>query len=70
MVLNNKEPAKEMRFGEDIYALAVAMLHKKNARHLGYFDKHIELFIEKKKTHIKTKVDSDVLNRMSSKNKL
>lgn len=27
-----------MRFGEDIYALAVAMLHKKNAKHLKYFN--------------------------------
>ena len=27
-----------MRFGEDIYALSVAMLHKKNAKHLKYFD--------------------------------
>lgn len=63
MYVNNKEPAKEMRFGEDIYALAVAMLHKKNATHLRYFDRHNEAFIQKK-------LDRDVVHRMSSKNLL
>ena len=38
LVLNNKHPATEMLFGDDIYALSVAMLHKKNAKHLRYFD--------------------------------
>lgn len=37
-----------MRFGEDIYSLVVAMLHKKNARHLRYFDKHNEEVIKAK----------------------
>lgn len=31
-----------MIFGEDIYALSVAMLHKKNAKHLKYFDQDEE----------------------------
>ena len=38
LVVNCKLPATEMRFGDDIYAIAVAMLHKKNAMHLKYFD--------------------------------
>ena len=29
-----------MNFGTDIYALAVAILHKKNAKHLKYYDEN------------------------------
>jgi len=42
LVVNCKLPASEMKFGDDIYALAVAMLHKKNAKHLKYFDQEDE----------------------------
>jgi hypothetical protein len=38
-----------MRFGEDIYALAVAMLHKKNAKHLKYFDQEHEAKAQEQK---------------------
>ena len=31
-----------MIFGDDIYAISVAMLHKKNAKHLKYFDQDEE----------------------------
>ena len=40
VVKNNKKPNDEMMFGEDIYALSVAILHKKNAKHLKYYDKN------------------------------
>jgi hypothetical protein len=40
IVKNNKKPNDEMMFGEDIYALAVAILHKKNAKHLKYYDEN------------------------------
>ena len=40
IVFNNKPPNDEMKFGEDIYALAVAILHKKNAMHLKYYEEN------------------------------
>lgn len=40
IVKNNKPPADDMIFGDDIYALAVAILHKKNAKHLKYYEKN------------------------------
>ena len=40
IVKNNKKPNDEMNFGTDIYALAVAILHKKNAKHLKYYDEN------------------------------
>ena len=30
-----------MKFGNDIYALSIAILHKKNAMHLKYYDKSV-----------------------------